>query len=86
MWLFGLQDEEFDYIIENASLVYNNQLMFFDDHILNNKQSTLTKRISPEKNKKASNKKISMKKLYKPGSSSSPLSISFATQETMLIQ
>ena len=49
--------------------------MFFDDHILNNKQSTLTKRISPEKNKKASNKKISMKKLYKPGSSSSPLSI-----------
>ena len=60
--------------------------MFFDDHILNNKQSTLTKRISPEKNKKASNKKISMKKLYKPGSSSSPLSISFATQETMLIQ
>ena len=49
--------------------------MFFDDHILKNKQGTLTKRISSEKNKKESNKKISMKKLYKPGSSSSPLSI-----------
>ena len=60
--------------------------MFFDDHILKNKQSTLTKRISSEKNKKESNKKVSRKKLYNPGSSSSPLSIWFATQETMLIQ
>ena len=49
--------------------------MFFDDHILKNKQSTLTKRISSEKNKKESDKKVSMKKLYNPGSSSSPLSI-----------
>ena len=28
------QDEEIDNVIENALLVYNNQLQFFDDYIL----------------------------------------------------
>ena len=32
------QDEEIDDVIKNASLVYNNQLKFFDDSILKNKQ------------------------------------------------
>ena len=37
------QDEEIDEIAENASLVCNNQLKFFDDYILKNKQRTPTK-------------------------------------------
>ena len=64
------QDEEIDDIIENASLVYNNQLKFFDDNILKNKQKTPTKRISSDK-------------LFKTGSSSSPLSIRFPSQGTI---
>ena len=63
------QDEEIDEIAENASLVCNNQLKFFDDYILKNKQRTPTKRISTYK-------------LFKPGSSS-PLSIRFPSQETI---
>ena len=51
------QDEEIDDVTENASLVYNNELKFFDDYIINNKQKTPTKRISSEK-------------LLKPGSTS----------------
>ena len=56
------QDEEIDGVIENAWLVYNNQLKLLDDYILKNKQRTSTKQISLEK-------------LFKPGSSLSPLSI-----------
>ena len=40
------QDEEVDDVIETGSLVYNNQLKFFDDYILKDKQKTPTKRIS----------------------------------------
>ena len=39
------QDEEIEDVIENASLVYNNQLKVFDD-ILKNKKRTPTKQIS----------------------------------------
>ena len=37
------QVEEND-VIENVSIVYNNQLKFFDDYILKDKQKTPTKR------------------------------------------
>ena len=40
------KDEKIDDVIENASFVYNNQLKFFDDYILKNKQRTPTKQIS----------------------------------------
>ena len=50
-------------------LGYNNQLKFFDDYILKNKQRTLIKWICSEK-------------LFKPGLSS-PLSIQFPSQETI---
>ena len=56
------QDEEIDGVIENAWLVYNNQLKLLDDYMLKNKQRTSTKQIPLEK-------------LFKPGSSLSPLSI-----------
>ena len=56
------QDEEIDGVIENAWLVYNNQLKLLDDYMLENKQRTSTKQIPLEK-------------LFKPGSSLSPLSI-----------
>ena len=59
------QDEEIDDVIENDLLVYNNQLKFFDDYILKDKQKSPTKRIS------------------KPESSSSPLSILYPSQETI---
>ena len=36
------QDEEIDDVIENTSLVYENQLKSFDDYILKNKQRTPT--------------------------------------------
>ena len=36
------QDEEIDDVIENTSLVYENQLKSFDDSILKNKQRTPT--------------------------------------------
>ena len=39
------QSEEIEDVIENASLVYNNQLKVFDD-ILKNKKRTPTKQIS----------------------------------------
>ena len=56
------QDEEIDGVIENAWLVYNNQLKLLDDYMLKHKQRTSTKQIPLEK-------------LFKPGSSLSPLSI-----------
>ena len=56
------QDEEIDGVIESAWLVYNNQLKLLDDYMLKNKQRTSTKQIPLEK-------------LFKPGSSLSPLSI-----------
>ena len=59
------EDKEIDAVIENASLVFNNQLKFFDDFLLKYKQRTPTKQIS------------------KRGSSSSPLSIWFASLETI---
>ena len=34
------QDKEIDDVIENASLVYNNQLIFFYNYVLKNKQRT----------------------------------------------
>ena len=37
------QDEEVDDVIETGLLVYNNQLNFFDDYILKDKQKTPTK-------------------------------------------
>ena len=43
---FAGKNEEIDDIIENTSLVYNNQLRFFDDYILKYKQKTPTKQIS----------------------------------------
>ena len=64
------QDEQIDGIIENAWLVYNNQLKLLDDYILKNKQRTSTKQIPLEK-------------VFKPGSSLSPLSIWFPPQETI---
>ena len=57
-------------MIESTSLVYNNQLKFIDDYLLKNKQRTPAKRISAED-------------LFKPGSSSSLLSIRFPSQETI---
>ena len=48
VYLVG-QDEEVGDVIENASLVYNNQLKLFDDHILNDKHRTPKKRISSQK-------------------------------------
>ena len=36
------QDEEIDDVTENASLVYKNQLKFFDNYILQDKQRTPT--------------------------------------------
>ena len=63
------KNEEIDNIRKNALLVYNKQVKFFDD-ILKSKQRTSTKRISSEK-------------LFKPGLSSSPLSIRFLSQETI---
>ena len=65
------QDEEIDDVIENTSLVYENQLKSFDDYILKNKQRTPTNRVSSEK-------------LFKPASPSSPLSIRFLSQETIV--
>ena len=56
------QDEEIDGVIESAWLVYNNQLKLLDDYMLKHKQRTSTKQIPLEK-------------LFKPGSSLSPLSI-----------
>ena len=64
------QDEEIDNVIENASWVYNNQWKLFNDYILKNKQRTPTKRTSTEK-------------LFKPESSSSPLSMRYSPQETI---
>ena len=64
------RDEEIDDVIENMPSVYNNQLKFFDDYILKNKQRTPTKKISSEK-------------LRKSGSSSSPLLRRFLSQETI---
>ena len=58
------QVEEID-VIENVLIVYNNQLKFFDDYILKDKQKTPTKR------------------KCKPGSSSSPWSIQFPSQENI---
>ena len=52
-------------------LVYNNQLKIFADYIQTNKQRTPTKWISSEK-------------LFKTGSSSSPLSIRFPTPKTII--
>ena len=43
---FAGKNEEIDDIIENTSLVYNNQLRFFDDYILKYKQKTPAKQIS----------------------------------------
>ena len=40
------EDKEIDAVIENASLVFNNQLKFFDDFLLKYKQRTPTKQIS----------------------------------------
>ena len=37
------QDEEIDDVIENVSLVYNNQLNFFDYYILKDKQKNSNK-------------------------------------------
>ena len=46
------QDEEIHDVTENALLVYNNQLTFFDDYILKNKPLSTskipTRRISSE--------------------------------------
>ena len=43
------QDEEIDGVIENAWLVYNNQLKLLEDYMLKNKQRTSTKQIPSEK-------------------------------------
>ena len=40
------QDEEFDDVIENASLVSNNQLNLFNDYVLKDEQITPTKQLS----------------------------------------
>ena len=55
-------------LVVDDLLVYKNELKYFDDYILKKKQRTPTKWISAEK-------------LFKPGSSSSPLSIRFQSQE-----
>ena len=70
------QDEEIDDVTKYASLVYNNQLNFFDEYILKNKTSpprTLTKRKSAEKLIKSKPRLLSEKRF----SSSPSLSISF---------
>ena len=41
----ALEDEKIDDVIENASLIYNNQLKFLDDYIINNKYKIPTKLI-----------------------------------------
>ena len=63
------KNEKIDNIRKSALLVYNKQVKFFDN-ILKSKQRTSTKRISSEK-------------LFKPGLSSSTLSIRFLSQETI---
>ena len=55
---------------ENTFLVYNNQLKFIDDYTLKYHQRTPTKQIPSEK-------------LLKSGSTSSPFSIQFPSQETI---
>ena len=40
------QDEDFDDVIENASLVSKNQLNLFNDYVLKDEQITPTKQIS----------------------------------------
>ena len=41
----ALEDEKIDDVIENAALIYNNQLKFLDDYIINNKYKIPTKLI-----------------------------------------
>ena len=64
------QEEDIDDVIQNALLVYKNQLKFFDAYILKSKQRTPAKRISAGK-------------LFKQLSSSSPLSVGFFSQDTI---
>ena len=64
------KDKKIGEVIENTLLVYNNYLKFIDDYILKNHQRTPMKQISSET-------------LLKTGSTSSPFSIQFPSQETI---
>ena len=44
--------KKIDDFMENAMLLYNKQLKFFDDYLINNKQKTPTRQISSEKSLK----------------------------------